>query len=450
MNLLVDNRDETLVWDETKAKPLENALQVALHTQHVQDDVEISLSFVTGEEIRELNAQYRGKDSETDVLSFPVYEAEQIPMLREEGNLDVLGDIVINMERVRAQAEEFGHSEERETVYLAVHSLLHLLGYDHEEEADKRRMRHEEKRIMRALGFLQPFHSGYVAVIGRPNVGKSTLINRLLGEKLSIISNKPQTTRHKLQFILTDDRMQAIFLDTPGVQIPKNALGETMLKLSREALDGVDLCLFVTDVSSRIGPLDRQILERLKTLDTLPLVLLLNKTDLSPAETVEAEKRRYEELDLFRAVLPISAKEQTDMDELLDLIYRLLPEGPQYFPDDMVTDRSERFIITEIIREKCLYHMQEEIPHGIHVGMDAMKKRTDRELYDIYATIYCEKPSHKGMVIGKGGTKLGRIGREARKDIEALLDCPVNLKLWVKVDKNWRKNKQKVDRLGFD
>ena len=165
---------------------------------------------------------------------------------------------------------------------------------------------------------------------------------------------------------------------------------------------------------------------------------------------VEAEKRRYEELGIFRAVLPISAKEEEDLDALTTLLYELLPEGPQYFPDDMVTDRSERFIITEIIREKCLYHMQEEIPHGIHVGIDSMKKRSDRELYDIYATIYCEKLSHKGMVIGKGGTKLGRIGREARKDIEALIDCPVNLKLWVKVDKNWRKNKQKVDRLGFD
>ena len=223
-----------------------------------------------------------------------------------------------------------------------------------------------------------------------------------------------------------------------------------MLKISREALEGVDLCLFVTDVSSRIGPLDRLILERLKTIRSIPLVLLLNKIDLSSAEMVEAEKRRYEELGIFRAVLPISAKEEEDLDALTTLLYELLPEGPQYFPDDMVTDRSERFIITEMIREKCLYHMQEEIPHGIHVGIDSMKKRSDRELYDIYATIYCEKLSHKGMVIGKGGTKLGRIGREARKDIEALIDCPVNLKLWVKVDKNWRKNKQKVDRLGFD
>ncbi|WP_308539655.1 GTPase Era [uncultured Murdochiella sp.] len=450
MNLLVDNRDPSLVWEETDEKELEKALRVALHTQQIPEDVEISLSFVNGEEIRALNAKYRGKDTETDVLSFPVYEAEEIALLREEGALDVLGDIVINMERVRTQAEEFGHSEERERIYLAVHSLLHLLGFDHEDEEDKRKMRREEKRIMRALGFAQPFHSGYVAVIGRPNVGKSTLITRLLGEKLSIISNKPQTTRHKLQFIMTDERMQAIFLDTPGVQIPKNALGETMLKISREALEGVDLCLFVTDVSSRIGPLDRLILERLKTIRSIPLVLLLNKIDLSSAEMVEAEKRRYEELGIFRAVLPISAKEEEDLDALTTLLYELLPEGPQYFPDDMVTDRSERFIITEMIREKCLYHMQEEIPHGIHVGIDSMKKRSDRELYDIYATIYCEKLSHKGMVIGKGGTKLGRIGREARKDIEALIDCPVNLKLWVKVDKNWRKNKQKVDRLGFD
>lgn len=455
MKLWVDCRDASMDWTEAEEARLRETLEKGLELEGVEGDPEISVSFVTGEEIRTLNATYRGMDRETDVLSFPVYEAEEIPERKRLGTLDVLGDIVINRERVRSQAEEYGHSEEREMLYLAVHSLLHLLGYDHEEEGDKRVMRAHEERIMRALGVTRAeepaaFHSGYVAVIGRPNVGKSTLINHLLGEKLSIISNKPQTTRHKLQFIYTDQRMQAIFVDTPGVQIPKNELGETMLRLSREALEGVDVCLFLTDISSRIGPLDRRILDHLKTIHDIPLLMLLNKTDLASPEVVEAEKRRYEELDIFNVVLPFSAKKGEDLTPLLDRIYRALPEGPQYFPDDMVTDRSERFLITELIREKCLYHMQDEIPHGIHVGIDTMKLRPDGSLYDIYATIYCEKPSHKGMVIGKGGTKLGRIGREARKDIERLLDCHVNLKLWVKVDKDWRRNKKKVERLGFD
>ncbi len=475
MRIGFDNRDEQLKLDQDLKETFRHALGVALEQEGVQEDAEISVSFVGAEEIRALNRDYRGNDSETDVLSFPVYEAQEVGALKDAGRLDVLGDIVINMNRVRAQAREYGHSETREMLYLAVHSLLHLLGYDHEEEEDRRRMRSHEEAIMNRIGEPEPeaegfgaeellpgaspgesrsnpasFHSGYVALIGRPNVGKSTLVNHLLGEKLSIVSNKPQTTRHRLQYIYTDQRMQAIFLDTPGVQIPKNELGEAMLRISRNALEGVDVCLFVTDVSSRIGPLDRRIIERLSQIRGIPMVMLLNKTDAVPPEWIEAEQRRYEELGIFEQILPISAKKQKNLDALLDIIYEALPEGPMYYSEEMITDRSERFIITELIREKCLMLMQDEIPHGIHVGIDQMTLRPDGSLYDIYATIYCEKPSHKGMIIGKGGSKLRQIGQQARRDIEALVDLHVNLKLWVKVDANWRKKKAQVKRLGFE
>lgn len=303
------------------------------------------------------------------------------------------------------------------------------------------------------------FHSGYVSVIGRPNVGKSTLLNGLIGEKISIISNKAQTTRNTISLIYTDDRMQIVFLDTPGVQIPRNELGQAMLKISRDALEGIDLCLFVTDTSEKVGKLDQKILDELEKFKDTPIFLMLNKIDLLENQFESKEEaqsyldgliQKYEAMDLFEKILPISAKDPESIDRVLEEIYHSLPEGPLYYPEEMITDRSERFIITEIIREKCLIYLQEEIPHGIYVGMDKMKLREDGSMYDIYATIYVEKESHKGMVIGKGGQMIEKIGRQARLDIQKFLNKKVNLKLWVKVEKNWRKNKKKVQNFGYE
>lgn len=295
------------------------------------------------------------------------------------------------------------------------------------------------------------FHSGYCSVIGRPNVGKSTLLNALIGEKISIISDKAQTTRNSIQLIYTDERMQIIFLDTPGVQIPKNELGEAMLRVSRDALDGVDVCLFVTDPGDRIGPLDRKILEELHKLKGTPIILVLNKLDLLEGpEALDRLIGLYEEMELFEMIIPLSAKERQGTDRLLEAVYDLLPEGPQYFDEDAITDRPERFVVSELIREKCLRNLDDEIPHGIYVAVESMKQRPDTGLYDIHATIFVEKESHKGMVIGKGGQMLGRIGKQARLEVEKLLGSRVNLKLWVKVEKNWRKDKKKVKDLGYE
>lgn len=294
------------------------------------------------------------------------------------------------------------------------------------------------------------YHSGFCCVIGRPNVGKSTLLNALIGQKISIISNKPQTTRHQIHLIYTDDRMQIVFLDTPGIQMPRNELGEVMFKMSRSALDGVDCALFVVDSSERIGRLDQKILEELDRVKSTPVIAVINKIDEISADEAAALVAKFESMARFASVVPISAREKRNLEELLQRLYNHLPEGPQYYPEDMVTDRTERFVISEIIREKCLVHMQEEIPHGIYVEVDQMKEREERPMFDIDATIYVEKASHKGMVIGSGGQMLGRIGKEARKEIETLLDAQVNLKLWVKVEKDWRKKKSAVKRFGFE
>lgn len=292
------------------------------------------------------------------------------------------------------------------------------------------------------------FHSGFVTVIGRPNVGKSTLLNALIGEKISIISNKPQTTRNQIQIIYSDDRMQVVFLDTPGVQMPKNELGEQMLRMSGNALDGVDLCLFLMEPSDYIGKLDSKIIEKLKGMKT-PIIQVINKMDSIDESEAEALKQN-ENIKLFDEIVFLSAKEEDNLQELLDLIYKYLPEGPMYYPTDMITDRSERFVVSEIIREKCLNNMHDEIPHGIFVDIDKMHEREDRPIYDIIATIYVEKESHKGMVIGKGGSMLKKIGHDSRKEIEILLDSKVNLQLWVKVEKNWRRRKNKVKQFGYE
>lgn len=292
------------------------------------------------------------------------------------------------------------------------------------------------------------FHSGFVTVIGRSNVGKSTLLNALIGEKISIISNKPQTTRNQIQIIYSDDRMQVVFLDTPGVQMPKNELGEQMLRMSGNALDGVDLCLFLMEPSDYIGKLDSKIIEKLKGMKT-PIIQVINKMDSIDESEAEALKQN-ENIKLFDEIVFISAKEEDNLQELLDLIYKYLPEGPMYYPTDMITDRSERFVVSEIIREKCLNNMHDEIPHGIFVDIDKMHEREDRPIYDIIATIYVEKESHKGMVIGKGGSMLKKIGHDSRKEIEILLDSKVNLQLWVKVEKNWRRRKNKVRQFGYE
>ncbi|HHV38440.1 MAG TPA: GTPase Era [Tepidimicrobium sp.] len=292
------------------------------------------------------------------------------------------------------------------------------------------------------------YRSGFVTVVGRPNVGKSTLLNHIIGEKISIISDKPQTTRNKIQLVYTEEDFQIVFLDTPGIQMPKNKLGEYMLKVSKSTLDEVDIITFMVDHSMDTGKLDTFIIRELRGVET-PVVLLINKVDKLTEDQVNNLIEKYNNMDMFEDIIPISALDGYNVDAYVNRLKELLPEGPQYFPEDMITDQPERLIISEIIREKALENLEEEVPHGIFVEVERIEAREDRDLLDIHGTIYCERDSHKGIVIGKGGRMLRRIGRTAREDIERLMGSQVNLQLWVKVDRDWREKESRVRRFGY-
>lgn len=293
------------------------------------------------------------------------------------------------------------------------------------------------------------FKSGFVTVIGRPNVGKSTLLNGLIGEKISIISDKPQTTRNKIQMVYTDDKMQVIFLDTPGIQNPKNKLGDYMLNISKSTLNEVDLITFMVDLSEDIGKLDSYIIETLEEVNT-KVILLINKIDLAKDENqVQELIDKYVSLNKFEKVIAISALEERNFDKYFDAVYEILEEGPMYYPSDYITDQPERNIISEIIREKALRNMYDEIPHGIAVEVLSIRKRQDKDILDIEVNLYVEQNSHKGMVIGKKGSMLKKIGSQARVDIENLMGSKVNLEIWVKVSKDWRKKDSRVKDFGY-
>ncbi|MDU1662882.1 MAG: GTPase Era [Peptoniphilus harei] len=295
------------------------------------------------------------------------------------------------------------------------------------------------------------FKSGYVSVVGRPNVGKSTLLNAIIGEKISAISSKPQTTRQNITFIHTDDDSQIIFLDTPGIQRPKNKLGEFMLTESKESIDEADVITYIVDTSKRIGKAERSIIDILKEYEgKLPIILLINKVDTIKKDELLEIISMYAEEEIFNEIIPISAMKNDGVDIYIETLKKYLKPGPMYYPEDMITDKNERFIVAEIIREKGLRYLNEEVPHGLAISIEKFKKREDKNIYDIEANIYVERDSHKGILIGKGGSMLKRIGTEAREDAEKLLDAKVNLQIWVKVEKNWRERDNLVKRFGYD
>ncbi|WP_296126822.1 GTPase Era [uncultured Anaerococcus sp.] len=290
--------------------------------------------------------------------------------------------------------------------------------------------------------------SGFVSVVGRANVGKSTLMEKILREKISIISNKPQTTRDKINIIYNDDESQIIFIDTPGIQKPRNILQERLLSFSKESLNESDLVTFVVDDSKEIGSLDRMIIDELKNV-RVPIILLINKTDLLTEDELFDLEDLYDEEGIFDAILPISALDDKNIDKYISLVKSYLREGPAYYDREMITDKTERFVVSEIIREKALRLLSEEVPHGIAVRIDDFKEREDKGLIDIRASIIIEKNSHKQIVIGKNGQMIKQIGIDARKEIESFLASKVNLQLWVKVEKDWRKKEKLVDRFGY-
>ena len=293
----------------------------------------------------------------------------------------------------------------------------------------------------------KPFKSGFVAIVGRPNVGKSTFMNYVLGQKIAIMSDKAQTTRNKIQGVYTKDDAQIVFLDTPGIHKPKHELGEFMVKSAYSALKEVDAVLFMVNVSEKRGPGDDFIIEKLKGIKT-PIFLVLNKIDLVTPEVLLERVESYKDALGFAGVFPISVLQGNNVNELMEALINALPEGPQYYPADQITDHPEYFVVSELIREKILQLTQEEIPHSVAVTVDKMQKDEFDKVH-VYANIIVERKSQKGIIIGKGGRLLKEIGTRARRDIQQLLGNKVYLELWVKVEKDWRKRKSNLQEYGY-
>lgn len=290
------------------------------------------------------------------------------------------------------------------------------------------------------------YKSGFVTLIGRPNVGKSTLMNYLIGQKIAITSNKPQTTRNRIQTVLTREEGQIVFVDTPGIHKAKNKLGEYMVNVAERTLNEVDVVLWLVEPTTFIGAGEKHIAEQLGKVKT-PVILVINKVDMVKKEEVLTFIDAYRKIYDFAEIVPVSARSGENTDALVKVIFKYLPYGPQFYDEDTITDQPERQIVAELIREKALHCLNEEIPHGIAVAIDKMSYR--RKIVDIDATIICERDSHKGIIIGKQGAMLKKIGSTARYEIEQMLDTKVNLQLWVKVKKDWRDSDYLIRNFGY-
>ncbi|MCA1039079.1 GTPase Era [Bacillus infantis] len=294
----------------------------------------------------------------------------------------------------------------------------------------------------------QTHKSGFISIIGRPNVGKSTFLNRVIGQKIAIMSDKPQTTRNKVQGVLTTNDAQFIFIDTPGIHKPKHKLGDFMMKIAQNTLKEVDLILFMVNAEEGFGRGEEFIIEKFQNVKT-PIFLVINKIDQIHPDKLFSIIESYKEKYGFKEIIPISALEGNNVDTLLEQIKQYIPEGPQFYPADQVTDHPERFIVSELIREKALHLTREEIPHSLAVVIDKMERREDKDVINVMATVIVERDSQKGIVIGKQGAMLKEIGKRARTDIENLLGSKVYLELWVKVQKDWRNKMSQLRDFGF-
>lgn len=293
------------------------------------------------------------------------------------------------------------------------------------------------------------FKSGFVAIIGRPNVGKSTLMNHLIGQKIAITSNKPQTTRNRIQTVYTCEDGQIVFLDTPGIHKAKNKLGEYMVNVAQQTLKDVDVIMWLVEPTTYIGAGEKHIAEQLEKTN-LPVILVINKVDTIKKEEILQVIDTYRKIYDFAEIVPVSALRGQNTDDIIQCLFKYMPYGPMFYDEDTVTDQPERQIVAEIIREKALHALDEEIPHGIAVTIEKMRERKNQDIIDIEATIICERDSHKGIIIGKQGSMLKKIGSNARFEIEKMLEQKVNLRIWVKVRKDWRDSDIQMKNFGYN
>lgn len=459
--ITVENEVQTPGWD----KLLRTVVRTALAAEGVTVPCEADILLTDDVGIQEINLEQRELDAPTDVLSFPAFEFKAGAFSPGDGEVDPetglmpLGDIVISVERAKRQAEEYGHSPEREMAYLTVHAVLHLLGYDHLDNGpQQRKMRRREEAILAALDLSRQEESAMpkpkiartamVALVGRPNVGKSTLTNRLVGEKVAIVSSKPQTTRTRITAVVNHGDAQLVFLDTPGFHRPRSRLGDYMVKIAGESVADVDAAVLVVEPIANIGAPEEGLLERIRAAE-VPALLAINKTDTVKKEELLAVIDLYRKAFDFKAIIPISARRGEGIDALIEELLKYAVPGPQLFPDGMVTDQPEKQILTEILREKLLMCLSKEIPHGTAVEINRYHTRKSG-VVDLDMTIYCEKASHKGIIIGAHGEMLKKISSLARQDMERFLGSKVFLETWVRVKENWRDNLGHLRGFGYN
>ena len=466
---------------------------IDLSMRHLVGDAYASLTFVTKDDIQDLNMRTRDIDKVTDVLSYPMLEMYEGKLedefdpadleFDEDGNRVLnMGDILICPEVAYEHADEYGHSTDREIAFLIAHSFLHLVGYDHIEESEEKIMRKLQRRLMEEIGLAieedaseitdhkdektdliaYPAgsvckHVGYVALLGRPNVGKSSLINYITGMKVAIVSHKPQTTRTNIRSIYNTDDAQIIFTDTPGVHKPGSRLGEIMVSNSFYSAKNADAVLLIVDGRFKTpGDVELDLIRRCKE-NNKKVILAVNKSDDISKESLLPLIQSYAGTYDFEEIIPISARTGDNVDLLLDKLASLLPEGPRMFDSEYMTDQTEREIAAELIREQLLHYTNQEIPHGTTVEIETFEEKYkndsrdeyDRDMVIIKAAIVCERNSHKGIIIGKNGQMIKRIGTSARMSIERLLDCKVFLDLFVKVREDWKNNETLLKDYGY-
>lgn len=457
---------------------IEKAISCALKRFDVPEkDISLELELVSPEEIKELNREMREIDSVTDVLSFPglervlpfdinAYSDEDIDP--ETGTV-ILGEIYICKERAEEQAQEYGHSLARELAFLSVHGTLHLLGYDHVNESERAEMEALQDEILASAGITRdmtddqiiasinqeaesrvenPFRTGYAVILGKPNAGKSTLINAIIGEKVSIVSWKPQTTRNRIIGVYNGDDVQVIFVDTPGIHKPRNELGKFMMRSVKVATDGVDAVIYVVDAEKGIDDADISNIEA-NIGAGRKTVVAVNKIDHVTRDKVAEILVRLNKIPGMTAVVPVSALRQKNVDVLIDEVQKLMPIGEKLYSDDVYTDRNMRFMASEIIREKALRLLDKEIPYGIAVSINKYEYR-ENGILDIDADVICQKSAHKPIILGKNGEMIKRISTYARQDLEDMTGDKIYLSLWVKVKEDWRDDLVLLNNLGYN
>lgn len=459
-----------------------------------------TVHFVGTDHIRKVNREFRGIGKVTDVLTFPLLDMKTGKLIVPLSDADFvlhddvkelpLGEILISLEKAQEQSEEYGHSMEREVAFLTAHAALHLLGFDHLEPKEEKRMISEQESVLNELGITRDMpasadtadsnpakasipssggnkgevdwhafipHSGFVSIIGRPNVGKSTLLNRISGMKLAIVSPKPQTTRKNIRSVFNTEDTQIVFVDTPGLHRPKSGLAEYMVDAAFRAAKDADLILMLADATKGWpSPIEREVCKRAGDTGK-KVILAINKADAVAKESLLPIIAQYSSLFAFEAIIPVSAQKGDGVQELVREISNRLPSGPRYFPIEEVTDQSERTLAAELIREQILHYTNQEIPHGTAVEIikfeehrsDDAADEYDRERITIHASIICERDSHKAILLGKNGQMIKRIGTRARENIEKMCGCKVFLDLHVKVRADWKNKPAFLEGLGY-